>query len=139
MNRTWPPQPQNPWLSPGLLTPFDPQRQIDEWQRQRDEACQNLWARHERSKQRLQALMVLAPGEQAQQETPPMRGLFEVYLVKPETDTVFRAYVVARDEATARLKAWQETAKQVDANPDDVDILVRRIGDVRAKREGKAE
>lgn len=65
-----------------------------------------------------------------------MRGLFEVFIVDPNTDTiVLERRVVSTDENKARLKALLESRIILENGVDDYDIIVRRIGDVRAKKE----
>jgi hypothetical protein len=60
------------------------------------------------------------------------RGLYEVVLVDPEDDAVESYYVVASDEGKAKVKAMRlyDGTKDV----DDIDVIVRRLGDVRQKR-----
>ena len=61
-----------------------------------------------------------------------MRGLFEVFIVDPETASlVAHEHVVANDERSAQLKGAL-SAKLGDV--DDYDFIVRRLGDVRAKK-----
>jgi len=68
-----------------------------------------------------------------------MRGLFEVIIVDGETgelqkvDGIIRSLVVAKEEASAKLKIVSKAALVKDV--DDYDIIVRRLGDVRPKRQ----
>lgn len=68
-----------------------------------------------------------------------MRGLFEVFVVDPATEDVrLHVYVVATDEAKARLKAVQKGLKEsllvsID-DLDDFDFIVCRRGDIQPKR-----
>jgi hypothetical protein len=83
----------------------------------------------------LQQQQLAAMQQQAQapkaKERKPMRGLFEVFVVDPESGEVaMREVVVADSDDKARLKVLRKS----DVDPDDVDIIVRRIGDVRQKR-----
>lgn len=62
-----------------------------------------------------------------------MRGLFEVFIVDPETGTVVDpGLFVAKDDQTARMKAW--IASKLDGDLDNYDFIVRRLGDVRNKK-----
>lgn len=64
-----------------------------------------------------------------------MRGLFEVFIVDPERDDIVaQQYVVAANDERARLKAFRAANSALPGDIDDYDIIVRRIGDVRAKR-----
>lgn len=68
-----------------------------------------------------------------QEERKMVRGLFELFVVAPETgDVVIHEFVVADDADKAKLKVARRLADDVDA--DDYDFIVRRIGDVRAKK-----
>jgi hypothetical protein len=69
--------------------------------------------------------------QQPQKEQEPVRGLFEVFVVNPESgEIVKRDVVVADSDKKAELKVM----RAIDVDPDDVDIIVRRLGDVRPKR-----
>lgn len=76
----------------------------------------------------MQRLQALAPKVE---ERKPMRGLFEVFVVNPESGEIeARDVVVADNDKKAELKVM----RALDVDPDDVDIIVRRLGDVRQKR-----
>ena len=61
------------------------------------------------------------------------RGLWRVIAVNPENEAiVIDAQVVANDEANARVKALKGVAADYDL--DDLDFIVVRLGNVRAKR-----
>lgn len=78
---------------------------------------------------------VVSVDAERKEEKQPMRGLFEVFIVDPETETIiFNGCIVATDEGTARLKAALSPALDRD-KVDDYDFIVRRLGDVRAKRQ----
>ncbi len=64
-----------------------------------------------------------------------MRGLFIVYLVDYKASQVLHISeaVVADNVEKAKLKALKEWNGDVDL--DDLDIIVLRLGDVRAKKE----
>ncbi len=75
----------------------------------------------------------------AAKEKAEMRGLFEVFVVDPETEDVrLHVYVIASDEAKARLKAVQKGLREsllIDTDDlDEFDFVVCRRGDVQAKR-----
>lgn len=81
---------------------------------------------------------------QMQKEERQMRGLFEVFVVDPEEadseiQIVYGDQLIAKDEMMAKIKAWARALQKIDGirshDPDDFDIIVRKIGDVRAKRE----
>lgn len=73
-----------------------------------------------------------------QEEQARVRGLFETFIVDAETEVVLSFMIVAKDEASAQLKGALLALAEVDIEKtDDYDIIVRRIGDVRAKREKK--
>lgn len=64
-----------------------------------------------------------------------MRGLFDVYIVDPENDSVIWEWegVVAKDEQSAKLKAVSKATLGGDV--DDYDIIVVKLGSVRPKKE----
>lgn len=63
-----------------------------------------------------------------------MRGLFEVFVVDPTSgEIVFEKRLLAADEAKARLKAAVQA--KLDRDVDEYDIIVRKLGDVRAKKQ----
>lgn len=67
----------------------------------------------------------------------PMRGLFEVFIVNPENDTLWAEIkVIANDGDGARMKAVRSGIPP-EKDPEDYGIIVRRIGDVRAKTKVK--
>jgi hypothetical protein len=72
-------------------------------------------------------------------EKKPMRGLFSVHVVDPDKGKVVasRLLLVAKSESNARLKAISEIAAtdEFTRDVDDYDIIVVRLGDVRAKKE----
>lgn len=65
-----------------------------------------------------------------------MRGLYEVYVVDPETGAYNCWRGVARDEETARLSACMLPSVQsfIVKGIDDYDIIVVKLGAVRPKR-----
>lgn len=69
------------------------------------------------------------------EEVKAMRGLYQVWVVDPESDVIMLngKPVVAKSEQSARIKAVRLAGPDID--PDEVDIIVVRLGDVRAKRE----
>ena len=75
----------------------------------------------------------------AEEKEKNMRGLFEVIIIDGETgelqkvDGIIRSLVVAKDEASAKLKIVSKAALVKDL--DEYDIIVKRLGDVRPKRE----
>jgi hypothetical protein len=65
-----------------------------------------------------------------------MRGLYQVTVVDPERDMIWDSMqVIAKSEGGAKLKALRVLDGLDDRDPDDLDIIVVRLGDVRAKRE----
>jgi hypothetical protein len=63
-----------------------------------------------------------------------MRSLFRITVVEPKTEQAFDCgLVVAKDRENALLKAGLSGA--ILANPDDYDIIVEHVGDVRAKKD----
>jgi hypothetical protein len=68
------------------------------------------------------------------EEESPMRGLYEIIVVDPETDTVLHVseYIIAKDEAGAKLKALRTWDS--DRDLDDLDVIVVELGGVRPKR-----
>ena len=64
-----------------------------------------------------------------------MRGLFIVYLVEYKISKVLRVSepLVAENEQKAQFKALQMWGDVGDL--DDLDIIVQRIGNVRAKKD----
>ncbi len=80
---------------------------------------------------------VQPPAEVPQQKRGNMRGLFEVFIVDPEAGAVHStAVVVADDAVAAKVKAIRKNYAN-DVDIDDLDIIVRRVGDVSPKK--KAE
>ena len=80
----------------------------------------------------------MAPDAQPKPERKKnVRGLFEVFIVNPETDTVWcERKVVARDADGARMKAIR-LGIPPEHDPEDYDVICRRIGDVRLKTKVK--
>lgn len=71
---------------------------------------------------------------QPKRKEPEMRGLFEVYVVNPETSTVVDSVkIVAKSPETAKLKAIQKHGC-IAGDLDDYDFIVHKLGDVRAKK-----
>lgn len=71
-----------------------------------------------------------------QPEEPPVRYLYRVYIVDPATDQVTEIPpFVAKDEATARLKALQKAGDKIEKDVDQLDFVVVALGQVRAKKE----
>lgn len=69
----------------------------------------------------------------SREEKTNMRGLFEVFVVNPETGDVDGPFhVIAKDEAAAKIKVVAKELADIDI--DDFDIIVRRLGDVRPKK-----
>ena len=75
-----------------------------------------------------------------QGEQMSQRGLFEAFVVDPQSGEFDCWTVIAESEGSARLKAvlalkTSDTAAPSlkNADIDDLDIIVRRVGDVRAK------
>lgn len=68
-------------------------------------------------------------------EVKPMRGLFEVFIVNPESGEILGPYrVVANDAAAARLKVVGKHLDLEKVDLDDYDICVLKLGDVRHKK-----
>lgn len=60
------------------------------------------------------------------------RGLYEVFVVEPQSGgVVLEKRLVADSQENARLKALRALDEAIDV--DDVDVIVRMIGSVRAK------
>lgn len=79
--------------------------------------------------------------EDEQQEANPVRQLFEVFIVDPETEDVrLHMFIIAANESTARLKAWargmrESTLTAIDEDHiDHFDIIVRLLGSLSPKR-----
>jgi len=67
---------------------------------------------------------------------PKMRGLFEVCVVDPEEGRIVHEHrVIAKSEDTAKLKTFNSLDGSFEKDIDDYDIIVHKLGDVRAKRE----
>lgn len=65
-----------------------------------------------------------------------MRCLFRITVVNPKMEIVYESLlVIAKDRETALLRV--DLPSGVRTNPDDYDILVEHVGDVRAKEEVK--
>lgn len=64
-----------------------------------------------------------------------MRGLFEVFVIDPESgEILLNDLKVAKSAESAKFKALQ-VQKFEGFDFDDLDVIVRRIGDVQAKKE----
>lgn len=72
-----------------------------------------------------------------EEKKEPMRGLFEVIIVDPETGGVSVDHIVARDETTAKVKVLTDHCRRTTKDLDEYDYFVRRVGDVRAKKAEK--
>jgi hypothetical protein len=94
---------------------------VQQWQPTQQQAINEAMYRYAQS-----------PQQQSQQkEQVSMRGLFEVFVVDPESGKIVTEEVVVAD---SDKKAELKVMRAIDADPDDVDIIVRRLGDVRPKR-----
>lgn len=63
-----------------------------------------------------------------------MRGLYRIIVVNPKTEEIGDpVMVIAKDEGAAMIKAALKGA--IKGKVEDYDILVDRLGDVRAKKE----
>lgn len=72
--------------------------------------------------------------ESENKKEEPMRGLYHVYVVDPESAEIVQDFVtVAKDADAARLKAAKKLPDDVDL--DDYDLIVDHVGAVRAKRQ----
>lgn len=80
----------------------------------------------------LKALAGLGKSQQQKENPLNIRGLFEVFAVRIKDDDVCSAIVAAKDDSSARLKAFRELGLN---DPDDYTFLIRRIGDLPARKE----
>ncbi len=68
-----------------------------------------------------------------------MRNVYEVYIIDPETEDWWHLEpVIAKDETTAKIKAFIKIKEQMQApvitkNIDEYDILLRGLGSIRDK------
>lgn len=68
-------------------------------------------------------------------DTGEARGLFQVYVVDYKNDFPFDpVVVVAESSEAAKLNAFRKVG-YLEGVPDYYDFIVRRLGDVRAKKE----
>ncbi len=76
--------------------------------------------------------------KEKEEAKPAMRGLYEITVVDPETDSFVLIEgkvtwkTIAKDETSAKLKAVSKAVLPKDV--DEYDIIVRRLGDVRPKK-----
>jgi hypothetical protein len=74
------------------------------------------------------------PTAERKEQKTTMRGLFQAYIIDSADDEVIcqSKPFVAKDEENARLKAVQQA--ELPGDLDDYDIIIERLGDVRAKQ-----
>ena len=82
---------------------------------------------------------ILASPQPEERKETNMRGLFEVIVVDPSDEIVVqiggyqRNHVVAKDETSAKIKVLKGATLPKDL--DEYDVIVVRLGNVRAKQE----